>query len=371
MKITIVQGAFLPVPPIMGGAVEKVWLRLGQEFAAAGHEVVHVSRTHPQLPTEERIEGVRHVRVRGYATPASIWKLKLLDLFYSRRACRAVPRDSDVVVTNTFWSPLTLSARLRCKAYVSVERMPKGQMRLYRRARLRANSTPVASAIRRELPAKDHDRVAMIPNPLPFVVNEPFDDREKRPVLLYCGRVHPEKGLHLLIQSLRLLDNAWPLRIVGSWQTDQGGGGTAYKDSLVQAAQGLPVTFVGPVHQMEALNEEYRAAALFIYPSVAEKGETFGSAPLEAMAWGCAPVVSDLECFKDFIKPQENGAIFNHRGSGAVKNLAEAIGPLVKDRMLRLSLAQRALSVRTTHSAQTIARMFLSDFAAMPHSQSC
>ena len=65
MKITIVQGAFLPVPPIMGGAVEKVWLRLGQEFAAAGHEVVHVSRTHPQLPTEERIEGVRHVRVRG------------------------------------------------------------------------------------------------------------------------------------------------------------------------------------------------------------------------------------------------------------------------------------------------------------------
>jgi len=36
--------AFLPVPPVMGGAVEKVWFALGQEFARRGHEVVLVSR---------------------------------------------------------------------------------------------------------------------------------------------------------------------------------------------------------------------------------------------------------------------------------------------------------------------------------------
>ena len=33
MKITIVQGAFLPVPPLMGGAVENIWFALGQDFA--------------------------------------------------------------------------------------------------------------------------------------------------------------------------------------------------------------------------------------------------------------------------------------------------------------------------------------------------
>ena len=43
MKITIVLGAFFPVPPIMGGAVEKVWFALGQEFARRGHEVVQIS----------------------------------------------------------------------------------------------------------------------------------------------------------------------------------------------------------------------------------------------------------------------------------------------------------------------------------------
>jgi glycosyltransferase involved in cell wall biosynthesis len=362
MKITIMQGAFLPVPTIMGGAVEKIWYRLGQEFARTGHEVVHISRAHPELKDTEQIEGVRHLRVRGYDTPGSLLKLKLLDLFYSRRACGVVAQDSDVVVTNTFWSPLLLPENLRCKAFVDVQRMPKGQIRWYRQARLRANSTPVAAAIRQELPTREHHRVAMIPNPLPFVVNEPFDEISKQPILLYCGRVHPEKGLRLLIEALRWLDQPWPLRIVGPWQTEQGGGGADYKNELVVAARGLPVTFVGPLHGTEALNAEYRTAAVFIYPSIAERGETFGSAPLEAMAWGCAPIVSNLDCFKDFIQTGKNGVIFDHRSSDAVKNLAEAIRLLTSDTGRLGAMARQATDVRQSHSPQAISRLFLNDF---------
>jgi glycosyltransferase involved in cell wall biosynthesis len=365
MKITIMQGAFLPVPPIMGGAVEKIWYRMGQEFARKGHEVVHISRAHSELQDTEQIEGVRHLRVSGYDTPSSLLNLKLLDLLYSRRACGAVARDSDVVVTNTFWSPLLLPAILKSRAFVDVQRMPKGQMRWYRQARLRANSTPVAAAIRKELPAKEHHRVAMIPNPLPFVVNEPFDQIPKQPVLLYCGRVHPEKGLLLLIKALRLLDKPWPLRIVGPWQTEQGGGGIDYKNELTQVARGLPVTFIGPVHGAEDLNTEYRAAAVFIYPSIAEQGETFGSAPLEAMAWGCAPIVSNLDCFKDFVQSEKNGLVFDHRSSDAVKKLAEAIRLLISDAVRRGNLARQATNVRQTHSPQVIAQMFLNDFTDM------
>ena len=44
MKITIVLGAFFPVPPLLGGAVEKVWFALGPEFVRRGHEVVQISR---------------------------------------------------------------------------------------------------------------------------------------------------------------------------------------------------------------------------------------------------------------------------------------------------------------------------------------
>ena len=85
MKITIVLGAFFPVPPIMGGAVEKVWFALGQEFARRGHEVVQISRMHPALPQTENIEGVKHIRVPGFSQPRSMLWLKFLDLIYSWR----------------------------------------------------------------------------------------------------------------------------------------------------------------------------------------------------------------------------------------------------------------------------------------------
>jgi glycosyltransferase involved in cell wall biosynthesis len=366
MNITIIQGAFFPVPPIMGGGCEKIWFRMGQEFAREGHNVVHISRAcPPELPAENNIEGVHHVRVRGYNKSGASWKLKIEDLLYSRRACRVIPANSDVIITNTFWSPILLKKKAPHKLYVSVERVPKGQMRWYPAGRFRANSVAVAEAIKKELPPTEHHRVVMVPNALPFSADELVDLNAKKPVLLYSGRVHPEKGLHLLIQALRLLDHPWPLRIVGPWQSGLNGGGDEYKKSLDEMARGLPVTFVGPVHDDDALNGEYRSAAGFVYPSLAEKGETFGVAVVEAMAWGCAPIVSSLDCFTDFIRPKENGLIFNHRGPDAAKNLAESIRLLMADAALRQNIAQKALAVREIYSPRAVARLFLKDFASM------
>src|SRR2546428_3166231 len=86
MKITIVLGAFFPVPPIMGGAVEKIWLALVEEFARRGHEVVMISRKLDNLPGEEVRDRVRHLRVAGFDAPRSLVLLKLYDFIYSWRA---------------------------------------------------------------------------------------------------------------------------------------------------------------------------------------------------------------------------------------------------------------------------------------------
>ena len=64
MKITILQGAFLPVPGKRGGAIEKAWEALGQSFANDGHEVTHISRKCDGLPEDQWIGQVRHLRVR-------------------------------------------------------------------------------------------------------------------------------------------------------------------------------------------------------------------------------------------------------------------------------------------------------------------
>lgn len=347
----------------MGGAVEKMWFRLGQEFAAKGHTVFHISRRFPNLPDKETINGVQHIRIPGFDTPKSLLILKAYDLIYSLRFRSVVPENSDIVITNTFWAPVLLSSQLRKRTYVDVQRMPKGQMRYYKQsACLRANSNPVAQAIRDELPAEHHTRVSMIPNPLPFSIPDGFDPVSKKPCLLYCGRVHPEKGLEILIAAMAQLKDPWPLRVVGPWQTAQGGGGEDYLVKLRAMAEGLPVIFVGSIHDIDQLNENYRDASIFIYPSVAEKGETFGLAPLEAMAWGCAPVVSDLACFKDFIIDDENGHIFNHRIPKAASELAARIQTLMDDPTRRSQVALEAIKVRESHSSSTVADQFLKDF---------
>ncbi|TXJ23439.1 MAG: glycosyltransferase [Chitinophagaceae bacterium] len=363
MKIVILQGAFLPVPPVLGGAVEKIWFKIGKEFAALGNEVVHISRSWPSLPSEEMIEGVKHIRVKGFQTPSGMLKLKLLDLIYTIRAIRKIPSDADIVITNTFWAPIFMPKRKKQKIYVDVQRMPKGQMRFYRKAaRLRANSSSVSNAIMEELKTDDLKQVVMIPNPLPFDVKKETEHTKKQQIILYAGRVHPEKGLDLLIQAVKKMNTDWVLKIVGPWDIGAGGGGDAYLARLKGMADGMKIEFVGPVFDVEKLNSYYEDAAIFVYPSVAEKGETFGLAPLEAMAWGCAPVVSNLTCFHDFIKNEENGLIFDHRSADAVNRLADAVNRLQQEEGLYQRLAQKALEVRKSHSSAAIAALFLEEF---------
>src|SRR5579862_4174005 len=110
MKITIAQGAFLPVPPIRGGAVEKVWHGLAIEFARLGHQVTHISRQYDGLARQEHVAGVAHVRVPGFDTPRSRVQLKMLDMVYATRVRRILP-VADILVTHTFWLPILVRSR--------------------------------------------------------------------------------------------------------------------------------------------------------------------------------------------------------------------------------------------------------------------
>jgi glycosyltransferase involved in cell wall biosynthesis len=364
--ITLVQGAFLPVPPRLGGAVEKAWHALGKEFAHQGHRVVHVSCTHPDLPRTNVEEGVRHVRVRGYRTPRALWRLKLMDLAYALRARRVLP-PADVLVTNTFWLPLVERRPSRGRPYVHVARYPKGQLRLYpERAVLQTVSAPIRDAILREVPTAAA-RVRVVPYPLSPVYLVPRVP--SGPVILYAGRIHPEKGVHLLVEAFARLASTpplteWTLRIVGPWQTAQGGGGSSYRDRLVSLAAPARgrIELIEPEFNEAALVAQYRQAAVFAYPSLAEFGETFGLAALEAMAAGCVPLVSSLACFRDFIRPGENGMTFDHRAADPAAELGHALVQLASDAALRDRLQLAAWTTARDYALQEIADRFIRDF---------
>ncbi len=372
MKITIVQGAFFPVPPLRGGAIEKVYFALGQEFVRRGHQVTHISRTFQDLPKTETIGGVRHVRVDGFDSPSSSLVLKFLDLIYSRRVLKFLP-EADILVTNTFWLPILARRKSWGKLYIHVARTPKGQLRFYSHAaRLQTVSRSTLEMMRKEAPYLA-PKFKCIHYPLARRSDQftglEVHPREKR--LLYVGRIHPEKGIGLLLQSLAkippgVLSN-WKLHIVGSAEARDGGGGPDYLDGLTKMALKLAcqVVWKGPVFDPAILNEEYRRAALFLYPSLAEKGETFGLAPLEAMSEGCPPLVSNLACFKDFIEDGKTGFIFDHRTAEPAENLAGKLAELMSQPGLLQSIGAQAYERAKAFSLDRIADEYLADFASL------
>lgn len=364
MKITIVQGAFFPIPPLLGGAVEKMWYGLAKEFIKRGHEVNYISKSYLNLSNNENIEGINHIRVKGYSSPSSGIFLKLLDFFYTWRTIPKIPKSTDIIISNTFWLPILLSSKQQKKCLIDVARMPKGQMKFYtKNARLRANSSPVAKAIKDEIYEKYFKKVIMIPNTLPFQNNNEVNFSKKEKKVLYTGRIHPEKGLEILINAFKAVyDKSWELLIVGPYSTATGGGGQNYLNNLVSMAHGCNITFLEPIFDIDKLSEIYSKASIFVYPSIAEQGETFGVSPLEAMSWGCATIVSNLDCFKDFIIDNKNGLCFNHRSEDNVYLLTQCLDNLINDPKLMDSLAREGLKVNITHSNENLATEFLNEF---------
>jgi glycosyltransferase involved in cell wall biosynthesis len=372
MKIAIVQGAFLPVPTKRGGAVEKVWFALGQEFARRGHEVVHYSRLSDGLPENETIAGVRHVRVLGANAPASLILLKWQDLLYTRRVAKILS-PADVVATNTFWAPLVFSPSRHGPLWVHVQRYPKGQMILYRRAaRLQTVSKVIADAIIQQAPAY-RERVCIIPNPLPPLVKPAGTPVRDPNLVLFVGRLHPEKGLDLFLEAARILHREAPqlrFRVVGPWESRFGGGGESFHRKLLELAGplGAAVEFTGPVFDEAVLAAHFASAAVFVYPSIAAKGEASPVAPLEAMARGCPVVISNLDCFAETIGSGLHACRFEHTAVDAPQRFAAAVSETLANPEAWNSRSAAAVERARQFSVDRVADLYLKGFAEVRRS---
>ena len=112
---------------------------------------------------------------------------------------------------------------------------------------------------------------------------------ESIPMVLFVGRLHPTKGVHVLIDAMRILrDCGVPVRcrIVGS--TFSGGSKETRYIKNLMASKPSNVTFAGFCSTREIANE-YRSADILCCPSLWQ--EPFGKVNVEAMACG-VPVVA-------------------------------------------------------------------------------
>ena len=174
------------------------------------------------------------------------------------------------------------------------------------------------------------------------------------PVVIYAGRVQPEKGVHVLLAAVkRLNQRRIPImcRIVGSHFAG-GTKDTPYIRSLRQENT-ENVEFLG--YRLAAdLAEDYRSADIFCCPSI--WFEAFGMVNVEAMACGLPVVASRVGGIPEIAA--EGGVLLVDPGS--VDQLADALERLVSDKAVRESMGRdaRASAVRR-FSWQVAARQYL------------
>lgn len=368
MRIAIVTGPFLSVPPAPCGAVERLWLDLAKEFAKAGHEVRLLACGAAGVPDEEEAEGVHVRRLGRQRGTRRLAANAAKDLLHGRRMAAAIP-PSDIVVSNSLSFPLWFRLRdRRTPLVVNVNRAPKGQMRLYEAAGVdlfACASKWVARAVRRECTGS-RSRVVLLPNPIDGTVFHPGSSTiRERGRILYAGRIHPEKGLEVLVEGFRRAvdrDPALSLRIVGPWRVEQGGGGREYRDRLERMARGLALEFVEPISDRARLAEELRTALVFCSPSLALGGEALPVAPLEAMACGAAVACSDLPQFRDYLVPGRTGLVFRRSAPDPAEDLARELVAAATDEQLRTRLAANGVRMAKRFATPRIARIALEQF---------
>ena len=186
----------------------------------------------------------------------------------------------------------------------------------------------------------------VIPLPLPEI-SQATNSPEEPPIVLFVGRVAPNKGIHDLVACMAVLRKNLPnvkLRVVGTSTTD------AYDDALEGLTTSLDltdvVTLTGWVDNAE-LEREYRRASIFCTLS---DHEGFGVPILEAMARGL-PVVA-----------YENTAIGETVGDAGL--LLSSKEPAVVASAIERVLSDQSLSDRLSRSGRERSKLFSSELVA-------
>jgi glycosyltransferase involved in cell wall biosynthesis len=151
--------------------------------------------------------------------------------------------------------------------------------------------------------------------------------------LTFVGRLHPQKGVDVLLRALRKVADVrpqvpWRLQILGDGDLRPQLEGLTRSLSLSEA-----VEFCGRVGNVS----DYLAETdIFVLPS---RAEGLPSALLEAMSQGLPCIATRIDGNADVIAHAQNGLLVNPDDE---EDLATAILQLVDDRALRMRLGRQA-----------------------------
>ncbi len=351
------------------GGMNVYVLQLAREYARRGNRVDVFTRYHD--PTDPKIveieEGARVIHLDAGPLDASKNDLfyyipRFLDGLYSFQ--REEETRYDLIHSHYWLSGMvgaTLSRKLGAPHVTTFHTLAKTKMRARpgeREPQLRqdieghvmsvADGIVVSTDEERQDVVRHYDapprNIQVIPAGVNLEMFQPVDRdaaraelgiKEER-VILYVGRIEPLKGIDILLRAVPMLEYGQDLRVL---VVGGNPGNDAELDRLksltAELGIGDTVTFTGSVPQ-STLPTYYSAADVFVLPS---HSESFGLAPLEAMACGTPVVVSRVGGMKTFVNSGENGYLVPWR---CPESFAQRLDVLLANPELRDAMGQAA-----------------------------
>lgn len=175
-------------------------------------------------------------------------------------------------------------------------------------------------------------------------------------VLIYAGRIVPQKGVRELLQSLQLINNDHlKLLIVGSSNFAKGRT-TLYVKQCLELAKRLSerVIFTGYISNDE-LYKYYQIADMQVIPSIGD--EAAGLVAIEGMASGLPLVVTNSGGMVEYV--DDNCAIIVDKTNNVIENLAKGINILLGDSELRKNMGAHGRERAKLFSQENYYRNFL------------
>lgn len=164
------------------------------------------------------------------------------------------------------------------------------------------------------------DRIKVVYAGIDTNIFKKQDNNTSNPIIVFAGRVIPEKGLYLLINAFKNLKQEFKdlqLYIIGK-----------------SLGPNIPVDFdnIFKIERLKRYNllprkklaKVFRKTTIFVYPVIME--EAFGLAPMEAMASGLITVVSNSKSgYREIIKDRINGYYFKYNDERDLEKVLKEI----------------------------------------------
>lgn len=377
MERTVVMLSWEYPPHLVGGLARHVYA-LSRELARQGVKVHVVTRSAPHLPTRSVEEGVHVTRVAPIFQEPNDFKLWACHLnFALLEAGVSLIRELDepVLIHAHDWlvahAARGLKHLFRAPLVATMHATEHGRNRgihdpgqqyindvewwlTYEAWRVIVCSESMRNEVRSLFGLAD-DKLAVIPNGVEL---EDAKAEEALPprtafaasgekLLFHIGRLVPEKGAGVLLETMPYLLSRHNLRLVIA-------GSGPYRSELERRAVELGVAnrvlFTGYIPDSMA-RTLYRYADVAVVPSTYEP---FGIVALEAMANGTPVVVSDVGGLSSIV---QHGLTGLKALPGNVHSLMEQIDHLLRDRPLAERLAGEALRlIQERYSWESVAR---------------